>query len=181
MPWRLPLPAGWGFAGSELPAVRMSAYTATRANADFRHEVRRLCIALPPILLDSTWALPLRPATPAQQHDLQRLETQMHRLNVGYIERENSSQTAGETTADYAPGTVVDDDEDSTFASRFMYAFWRICEQRIATITKTATGPTSRKATTKARRPDVGVPLIFRTVDPYRIVSRKDGISAREI
>jgi len=167
VPWRLPLPAGWGFAGSELPAVRMSAYTATRANADFRHEVRRLRVVLPPILLESTWPLPLRPATAAQQQDQQRLETQVHRLNVGYIERENSSQTTGETHADYAPGTVIDDDEDSTFASRFMYAFWRICDQRIATITTTATGPTSRKTTAKARRPaDVRVVALRRPASP---------------
>jgi hypothetical protein len=35
LPWRLPLPAGRGFAGTELPTVRMSSYvSARRTNAD---------------------------------------------------------------------------------------------------------------------------------------------------
>jgi hypothetical protein len=151
-PWRLPLPAGWGFAGSDLPAVRMSAYTsARRTNADFQHEVRRLRVTLPPILLDSIWALPLHPATEAQQHDRQLLETHVHRLNAQYREDISSQAADGEITAEYAPGSVIDDDEDGTFASRFMYAFWRICEQRIATITKADTQHTTRKTAARAR------------------------------
>jgi hypothetical protein len=43
LPWRIPLPQNQDFAGTDLPAVRMSAYTsARRANPDFRREVRRL-------------------------------------------------------------------------------------------------------------------------------------------
>ena len=154
LPWRIPLPEGQGFAGTELPAVRMSAYTsARRANADFRREVRRLGVALPPILLDCIWSLPLHAATPAQQHDQQQLEAQLRMLNHGYWEQESKARTpASETTADYAPGSVIDEDADGTFGSRFLYAFWRMCEQQIATITTPEPGHAARKTAAKARR-----------------------------
>jgi hypothetical protein len=163
-PWRFPLPGGWGFAGSELPAVRMSAYTsARRVNADFRREVRRLRVTLPPILLDSIWALSLHPATVAQQHDQQRLETHLHRLNARYREDISSQADDSEITAEYAPGTVIGDDEDGTFGSRFMYAFRRICEQRIATIAKADSRGPTQKTAPRARPPaDVRVVALRR-------------------
>lgn len=169
LPWRIPLPEGQGFTGTELPAVRMSAYTsARRANADFRQEVRRLGVALPPILLDCIWSLPFHAATPAQQHDQQQLEAQLRMLNHGYWEQESKARTpASETTADYAPGSVIDEDADGTFGSRFVYAFWRMCEQQIATITTPEPGHAARKTTAKANVPaDVRVVALRRTTSP---------------
>jgi hypothetical protein len=169
LPWRIPLPQDQGFAGTELPAVRMSAYTsARRANPDFRREVRRLGTALPPILLDTIWSLPLHPATPAQQHDQQRLETQLRWLNNHYWAQEIKTQTAaGETAADYIPGSTIDDDADGTFGARFLYAFWRMCEQQIAAITTAQTGHAARKIAAKANVPaDVRVVALRRTSSP---------------
>jgi hypothetical protein len=146
-PWRLPLPAGQGFAGTELPAVRMSSYTsARRANADFRREARRLRVTLPPLLLDCVWSLPLHAASGAGQRDQQLLEAWLHRLNSGYWEAETKSYAAvGEVTAEYSPDSVIEDDQDGTFGSRFLYAFWRMCEQRIATISTAQTRPAPRQ------------------------------------
>jgi hypothetical protein len=169
LPWRIPLPQDQDFAGSELPAVRMSAYTsARRANPDFRREVRRLGTALPPILLDTIWSLPLHPATPAQQHDQQRLETQLRWLNNRYWAQEIKTQTAaGETAADYIPGSTIDDDADGTFGARFLYAFWRMCEQQIAAVTTAQTGHAARKTAAKAKVPaDVRVVALRRTSSP---------------
>lgn len=167
--WNLPLPPDRGFMGNELPAVRLSSYTsARRNNASFDREVRRLGVALPPILLESPWSQPLHPNTAAQQHDQQRLEAELHRSNAHYWDQEISTQQApGETSADYAPGDIIDEDEDGTFGSRFMYAFWRICEQRIATITQTQARPTGRKTKARTRPPaDVRVVALRRPASP---------------
>src|SRR5262249_58670012 len=95
VPWRLPLPAGQGFTGTGLPAVRLSSYTSSRrANADFRREIRRLGVALPPMLLDCTWSLPLHAATAVQQHDQQLLEAELRRLNPGHCAPDTSSPPA---------------------------------------------------------------------------------------
>jgi hypothetical protein len=172
IPWRLPLPAGRGFAGTELPAVRLSAYTpAGRANTDFRQEVRRLGVALPPFLLDTTWSLPLHAATAVQQHDQQRLEAELHRLNTRYWEHETSTHAAaGGTAGEYALGSAVDDDQDNTFGSRFVYAFWRMCEQRIAAITKPESRHAARKTAARA-----GVPVDVRVVALRRAASPTSG------
>ena len=66
-PWRLPLLGGIGFRGAELPAVRMSGYvTAARASREVFHAARAQGLAVPPMLLDTVWSLPLHPVTPGQ-------------------------------------------------------------------------------------------------------------------
>jgi hypothetical protein len=132
----------------------MSSYTsARRDNADFRREARRLRAVLPPILLHDVWSLPLH-ATITRQRDRQLLEAELHQIHSRYWQAQITSQArAGETAAEYAPGSMIDNDRDGTFESRFMYAFWRMCEQRIATITTTQARPASRKGTGKPRPP----------------------------
>jgi hypothetical protein len=169
LPWRLPLPAGHGFAGTELPAVRMSSYlSARRNNAGFRQEVRRLGVTLPPFVLDCTWSLPLHAATVAQQHDQQQLEAELHRLNSEYWEQEIRSQNAaGDSAGEYALGSAIDDDQDGTFGSRFLYAFWRMCDQKIAAITPAETRHAARKTAARAAvPPDVRIVTLRRTASP---------------
>lgn len=169
LPWRLPLPAGQGFAGTELPAARMSSYlSACRTNADFRQEARRLGVALPPFVLQGTWSLPLHAATVAQQHDQQRLEAELHRLNSGYWEQEIRSRDAdGDSCGEYALGSALDEDQDGTFGSRFLYAFWRMCEQRIAAISPAETRHAARKTAARAGvSPEVRVVTLRRTTQP---------------
>lgn len=122
-------------------------------------EVRKHGAAPPPFALDCTWSLPLHPATAAQQHDQQKLEAELHRLNSGYWEQEIRSRTAnGESASEYALGSAIDEDQDGTLGSRFLYAFWRMCEQKIAAITPAETRHAAR--TTAARAgvsPDVRI------------------------
>lgn len=76
-------------------------------------EVRKHGAAPPPFALDCTWSLPLHPATAAQQHDQQKLEAELHRLNSGYWEQEIRSRTAnGESASEYALGSAIDEDQD---------------------------------------------------------------------
>jgi hypothetical protein len=169
LPWRIPLPAGQGFAGTELPAVRMSSYvSARRTNADYRQEVRRAGVALPPFVLDFTWSLPLHPATAAQQHDQQRLEAELHRLNSEYWEQQiRSRSAAGDSAGEYALGSAIDDDQDGTFGSRFLYAFWRMCEQKIAAVTPAETRHAARTNAARAGvSPEVRVVTLRRTASP---------------
>src|SRR5213079_16186 len=64
-PSQVPLPGGMGFGRAELPAVRMSGYTtATRSSCGFMQAARAQRVALPPMLLDVVWSLPLHPDTP---------------------------------------------------------------------------------------------------------------------
>ena len=149
--------------------MRLSSYTSSRrASSDFRREARRAGVPLPPFLLESTWSLPLHAATAAQQHDQQRLEAELHRLNTGYWDEEVRSRTAAsETAGEYAPGSAIDEDQDGTFGSRFLYAFWRMCEQRIAAITTAETGHAARTTAARARVPAaVRVVALRRTASP---------------
>jgi hypothetical protein len=117
-PWGLPLSSGRGFDGAELPAVRLSSYAPQRASPDFRREARRHGAALPPILLDSIWPLPLHAATAAQRHDQQHLEARLRQLDASYWDQETRSRAAGpNAAAEYEPGTVLDLDDPATFGS----------------------------------------------------------------
>src|SRR5437773_1078838 len=84
-PSQVPLPGGMGFGRAELPAVRMSGYTtATRSSCGFMQAARAQRVALPPMLLDVVWSLPLHPDTPGQAQDYDRLATALRRLNAAY-------------------------------------------------------------------------------------------------
>ncbi|HEX6655853.1 MAG TPA: hypothetical protein VF153_06540 [Candidatus Limnocylindria bacterium] len=47
------------------------------------------------------------------------------------------------TTSEYVPGSEIRDSDD-TFVRRFLYAFWRLCEQRIVEVSDAPTGHASR-------------------------------------
>ena len=59
----------------------------------------------------------------------------------------NENRVVGE----YVSGAQVDDADD-TFAARFLYAFWRLCEQRIAA---TDHAEVNHSARVLAKRADV--------------------------
>ena len=68
---------------------------------------------------------------------------------------------------DYVLGSAIDDDQDGTFGSRFLYAFWRMCEQKIASITPAETGHAARKTAARAEvSPEVRVVTLRRTTSP---------------
>jgi hypothetical protein len=137
-PAQVPLPAGMGFGRAELPAVRLSEYTcAPRSNRSFMHEACAQRVTLPPMLLDFVWCLPLHPDTPGQAHDYDLLADALRRLNAAYWQEEARNKKAANqdhAVGEYASGAILDEDQDGTFASRFMYAFWRLCEQQIGAV-----------------------------------------------
>jgi len=56
-----------------------------------------------------------------------------HRLLASRATQEDCGPGEGQVTGEYASGEILDEDQDGTLGSRFLYAFWRLREQRIAT------------------------------------------------
>jgi hypothetical protein len=167
-PSQVPLPGGMGFGLAELPAVRMSEYsTAARPSHDFMQEARAQRVALPPMLLNVVWSLPLHPDTPGQAHDYDRLAAALHRLNAAYWQDEARNREArdqGHVLSEYASGAILDQDQDGTLGSRFLYAFWRLCEQQIGAIQSARAGHSAQVTAARARvNPDVRVVALRRT------------------
>jgi hypothetical protein len=171
-PWRIPLPGSMGFDGAELPAVRMSGYTtiAGRASRDFTRAARAQHLALPPMLLDVTWSLPLHPDTPGQAHDCDDLTLALRRLNAAYWQdeaRTRESADQDQAAGEYASGTILDQDQDGTLGSRFLYAFWRLCEQEIAAVEDAPAGRSAQVTAARAAVPaDVRVVVLRRAASP---------------
>ena len=114
----------------------MSGYTtAARPSRDFSQAARAQRVALPPLLLDVIWSLPLHPGTSGQAHDdYDHLAAALRQLNTAYWQDEARNREAvdlGQAAGEYASGAIVDEDPDGTLGSRFLYAFWRLCEQQI--------------------------------------------------
>jgi hypothetical protein len=137
-PSQVPLPGGMGFGRAGLPAVRMSGYTtAARPSRGFMQAARAQRVALPPMLLEVVWSLPLHPDTPGQVHDYDRLAAALRGLNAAYWQDEARTGEAGDqgqAAGEYASGAILDQDQDGTLGSRFLYAFWRLCEQQIGAV-----------------------------------------------
>jgi hypothetical protein len=138
-PAQVPLPRGMGFGRAALPAVRMSGYTtASRPSRGFMQAARAQRVALPPMLLETIWFLPLHPGIPGQAHDdYDHLAAALRQLNTAYWQNEARTSKAGDldqASGEYASGAVLDQDPDGTLGSRFLYAFWRLCEQQIGAV-----------------------------------------------
>jgi hypothetical protein len=170
--WRspspIPLPASMGFSQAELPAVRLSEYTpAPRSNRSFMQEARAQRVTLPPMLLDFVWCLPLHPDTPGQAHDYDLIADALRRLNAAYWQEEVRNKNAGnqdQAVGEYASGAILDEDQDGTFASRFLYAFWRLCEQQIGAVQAAAVGHSAQVTAARAgANPDVRVVALRRS------------------
>ena len=156
-----------GFRRAELPAVRMSDYTtATRPSRGFMQAARAQRVALPPMLLDAVWSLPLHPDTPGQVHDYDRLAAALRRLNAAYWQDEARNREAGDqgqVTGEYASGAILDQDQDGTLGSRFLYAFWRLCEQQIGAVQAAPAGHSAQVTAARAAvKPDVRVVALRR-------------------
>ncbi|MFY9773198.1 MAG: hypothetical protein WAK28_01350, partial [Trebonia sp.] len=156
-PWRQPLPGGIGFRGAELPAVRMSGYvTAARASREVVHPARAQGLAVPPMPLDTVWSLPLHPVTPGQVHDCNLLAAGVRRLNSAYWQDEahrNPATDQAESAGEYASGAILDEDQDGMLGSRFLYAFWRLCEQKVAAVQAACTGHSAQVTAARAAGP----------------------------
>jgi len=167
-PSQVPLPGGMGFHRAELPAVRMSEYTtAPRSNRGFMQAARAQRVALPPMLLEVVWSLPLHPDTPGQAHDYDLLADALRRLNAAYWQEEARNKEAGDqdqAVGEYASGAILDQGQDGTFGSRFLYAFWRLCEQQIGAMQAAPAGHSAQVTAARAGvNPDVRVVALRRT------------------
>lgn len=172
-PWRVPLPGGLGFRGAELPAVRMSGYiTRGGASRELVRAARAQGVSLPPMLLDVAWSLPLHPASSSQARDCEHLTAGLRRLNNAYWQDEARKKTGanlGEVTGEYASGATLDQDPEGTLGSRFLYAFWRLCEQQIAAVQTAQPGHSAQVTAARAAvPPDVRVVALRRADSPGR-------------
>ena len=53
-------------------------------------------------------------------------------------------------TSEYASGAILDQDQDGTLGSRFLYAFWRLCEQQIAAVQAPPAGHSAQVTAARA-------------------------------
>lgn len=143
--WRLPSqmqrPSRDGRHLENMPAVRMSAYHDTHGPVrpdsfvQFAAEARAQGTPLPPLLLDAIKCLPLRyAATPEQKQASAEYVAGVRQSGEALRElaaRHGLDESGVE--GEYVPSDQIDDDDD-TFMQRFLYAFWRLCDQNIATL-----------------------------------------------
>ena len=179
-PSQVPLPSGMGFSRGELPAVRMSGNTtAARPSRDFSQAARAQRVALPPMLLDVIWSLPLHPGTPGQAHDdYDHLAAALRQLNTAYWLDEARNREAGDlgqAAGEHASGAIVDEDPDGTLGSRFLYAFWRLCEQQIGAVQAAPARHSAQVTGTRAGlNPDVRVVALRRAGSSGRPAAQTD-------
>jgi hypothetical protein len=162
--WRAPVslrqaaPGSHGF--EDLPAVRMSLYQDTHGPIQpesflrMSAEARAQGTPLPPLTLDSIRCLPFGTASTVEQdRGLQELaRIARHR---GAATREMLTAQGWDEdriVGEYVPGSQVEDPDDS-FTPRVLYAFWRLCEQRIAAV---STAGATHSAAVLAERAGVG-------------------------
>ncbi|WP_144082828.1 MULTISPECIES: hypothetical protein [unclassified Micromonospora] len=155
------------------PAVRVSAYDDTHGPVrpdsfrDLAAEARRQGTPLPPLLLDSIRCLPFR-YTDGDPQALNRLAAAARHVdgalrNTAAAHGLDESHVEGE----YAPDSQIDDVDD-TFTLRFLYAFWRLCEQRLTDVAPTEVNHAARLQADRAQVPaDVRV-VQLRQRDPAR-------------
>jgi hypothetical protein len=114
--------------------------------------------------------LPLHPTSPGQAHDQVRLTGQLRRLNTDYWQAESRRKPAageGQATGEYASGEILDEDQDGTLGSRFRYAFWCLCEQRIANQQSAEPSHSARVTAARARvAPDLRIVALRRATSP---------------
>ncbi|MGP4029733.1 hypothetical protein [Actinomadura sp. 3N407] len=176
--WRIPstiLHPTADFASLDyIPAVRMSSYNDTHGPVrpdtflQFAATARAQGTPLPPLLLDAIKCVAFRyAATPEQTQALKDYFTVVK--SSGEATRDwHAAQGRDENRVigEYTPDSQLDDPDD-TFHIRFLYAFWRLCEQRIGTIEQAAVNHSAQVRADRAGvPPDVRVVQLRRTAQP---------------
>lgn len=157
-----------------LPAVRMSLYHDAHGPVRpdtfiaYGAAARAAGTPLPPLILDAMRAVPLGyRATPEQEEDLKRFTGAAR--STGEATREMYASEGfdeNRVTGEYVPGSQIDDADD-LFMAKFLFAFWRLCEQRIA-VTEAADIPHSARvlADKAGVAPDVRIIRLRRPIQP---------------
>lgn len=141
--WRTPAriwPMSAGLhARRAVPAVRMSLFHDAHGPVqpdsfiEYAARARAAGTPLPPLILDAKRCLPFHAVlTDEEAADHDAFSRSTRRLGEANLELEKA-QGAEENRVDgeYAPGSEIDDADD-LFMPKFLFAFWRLCEQRIA-------------------------------------------------
>jgi hypothetical protein len=162
----------------DVPAVRISAYNDVNGPVQpdsFRDMAARAAAEgtpLPPLLLDAVRCQPFRFASsPDQRAAFQDYIDRAARF--GEVAQEQAAAVGWDenrVVGEYSPGQVIKD-VDNRFTERFLYAFWRLCEQRIAEVRDPGVNHSARVRAERA-----GVSPEVRVVD-IRAAARPAGES----
>ncbi|GAA1815548.1 hypothetical protein GCM10009682_40580 [Luedemannella flava] len=147
-----------------LPGVRIAVFHDTSGPVrpdsflELVAEARREGTPLPPLLLDAVRCLEFQTQRATDPHEVERLASAAQAVDGAYRKSaEMMGQDEGRLLGEYASGSEIDDADDS-FAWRFLYAFWRLCEQRIAGVEQAETNHAARVIGQRAGlSPDVRV------------------------
>ncbi|WP_261553721.1 hypothetical protein [Frankia tisae] len=148
----------------ELPAVRMSSYHDTHGPVrpdsflNFAARARAQGTPLPPLLLDAVRLFPFRYADGAPEA-LRQFAATARRIGEQTRRFDRESGVEEErVVGEYTPGSQISD-QDDLFAIRFLYAFWRLCDQRLVTLEPAEVNHSARVVAQRAGiSPDVRVP-----------------------
>ena len=141
-----------------MPAVRISTYHDTHGPVrpdSFLHlaaEARRQGTPLPPLLLDGSRCQRFRAADadPGLLQGTANAAAAVDGVNRMFAEFQGNDEDRVE--GEYTVGSEINDVDD-TFVLRFLYAFWRLCEQRIAEVEPVDTGHAAQLAAEKTGMP----------------------------
>lgn len=165
------------------PSVRVTLWHDTHGPVrpdsflDFAGRARAEGHPLPPLLLDGIRCVRFETELTDEQRRTQaefgatarRLGERSRDANaeLGFDENRVDENRVDEqrVVGEYTPGGEIDDPDDS-FTARFLYAFWRLCEQRIAVTEPAETGHAAHVTAERAGvSPDVRV-VQLRAPDP---------------
>ncbi|MFG1628972.1 hypothetical protein [Kribbella sp. NPDC049227] len=163
--WRGPVsmrmadPSSGGFVSH--PAVKISTYFDRDGPVQvdsFRQllaQARTEGTPLPPLMLDGIQCFPLE-FEPSNIHRKNLEAWATGARTVGASQRELLADQGYDSevvvSGDYVSGDEIDD-VDGRFMLRFMYAFWRLCEQQIAQITEADVNHSARVTAARVQAP----------------------------
>lgn len=185
-PAHLDLPTRTG--GFDLrPAVRLTAYMDSHGpvRPDSFRDMAVVAAAegtpLPPLLPDGTRTLPfratvtdsMRSALSAYADRVRNSGKRWREMNTAIGFNEDDQVDA---SFEYRPGDEINDTDD-TFATRFLYAFWRLCTQKIAHVD---VAPINHSAHVQAERAGVAPDVRVVTIRPTARANDPDAPAARD-
>ncbi|MBO2445242.1 hypothetical protein [Actinomadura nitritigenes] len=153
-----------------LPAVRVSSYNDTHGPVrpdtflQLAAAAREHGTPLPPLLLDAIKCAGFRYTAAPEQLQVLRDYLKVVKKSGAATRAWHAAhgQDENRVIGEYTPDSQLDDPED-TFQIRFLYAFWRLSEQRITTLQP---APLNHSAQLQADR--AGVPADVRVVQLRR-------------
>ncbi|MFI5606854.1 hypothetical protein [Amycolatopsis sp. NPDC051903] len=154
----------------EYPAARVAAYYGTHGPVrpdnwtEFLDYARSVDVVLPPLIPDARRPFVFHHDPSEDDPDVMRRMT--HAARDIARRQTDAAGDGGEQTdqvvGEYVPGSEIDD-SDHTFVLRFLYAFWRLCDQRIGVQDQ---APPTHSARVAAER--LGAPAEIRVVQVRR-------------